>query len=496
MAETKLFHLRPKLDLLKVRKLKTPPSVAKKGAKVVKFSPDARWLLTVSPDDNITMYRLIEKERPKSSTQVLEKSVTLRRLSREISTTIPQDGSLGDYTKSIRSVAFSSDSRILAVADNLGYLDTWVLEGYEDLTQDVNGETNGHGSDSSSGDSDEDEEKDPLIIMGQHWIRNPAASLLPKLPSTPLVLSFRPSTTLASPLLTDGNTAIHPTRLNPHPHSHDLPIDEDRLLVVTSENQTYEFNILSGKLSNWSRRNPPRSLPGKFREFRDPAKGIIWDVKGQNERIWLYGVNWLWMFDLSQDLSTEELQKGVSKDHGHGATGLKRKRQAEGVYLNPRNDTGAGSKILDSELRTGVGRRVRRIHGAKADDIKWIDLDREREAATDDEDDYVSSHASALVSLRRDEKDDGDEQAIADGQTSSKDVTSVMKRATGRPPHWHTTKYRPILGIVPLDDRIDDGSGQEEDGITGCGIEVALVERPLWDVELPPGYHGNQEWNP
>ena len=63
---------------------------------------------------------------------------------------------------------------------------------------------------------------------------------------------------------------------------------------------------------------------------------------------------------------------------------------------------------------------------------------------------------------------------------------------------WHTYKYRPILGVVAL-------------GIEACaefqsvsnggdvyaarrGAEVALVERPMWDLDLPPRYHGDQEW--
>jgi U3 small nucleolar RNA-associated protein 4 len=60
--------------------------------------------------------------------------------------------------------------------------------------------------------------------------------------------------------------------------------------------------------------------------------------------------------------------------------------------------------------------------------------------------------------------------------TPSKDI---VKNGTGdvRRAWWVTHKYRPILGVVPL------GDG-----------EVALVERPTWDVEMPDRYFAGDEW--
>jgi len=74
-----------------------------------------------------------------------------------------------------------------------------------------------------------------------------------------------------------------------------------------------------------------------------------------------------------------------------------------------------------------------------------------------------------------------------------------------RRPWWNTYKYRDILGIVPIhqpyeihreeddDDDNGDGDEQEEDGDDEYDggedtLEVAIVERPMWDVALPGRY--------
>jgi U3 small nucleolar RNA-associated protein 4 len=45
-------------------------------------------------------------------------------------------------------------------------------------------------------------------------------------------------------------------------------------------------------------------------------------------------------------------------------------------------------------------------------------------------------------------------------------------------PSWGLTyKYRPILGIVPLNN--------PDDATTNGVLEVALVERPLWELDMP-----------
>ena len=522
MAQVKLFRLSPKLGTYKTQKLEGPSELIKFGAKLIQFSPDMRWLATIRADDSIQLYRINDTKTPNRVPQILTKAVNLKRLDRVFATRRTHLESLGDYNRRIIRLAFSADSRILVVADMSGYLDTWVLEGHEDLSQQeetkASAEKASYSSSDESSDDGSDEEKHPVVVFGQHWIRNPSASLIIKLPTAPLILTFRPSSSQSKAVLTNGNVGVHPTRNTPHPHSHDLPSGEDRLVVLTAENQMYEFNILSGKISDWSRRNPSSALPREFRDLRDRAMGAVWDMQRQNERIWLYGVNWLWMFDLSKDLPSidEESPQPPTVNGGSGNTQLKRKSENshdDFISARPRHDTGAGSKVRNSEIGLGLNaaRKVRKIKGPEAADGQLLSFDQEQSPASDEEAGYSLTTGSTLVNFRRggrrqDDEDSGEDEEsdhenlpnsnAVNGDALANNDTQITKPSTkNRPSHWHTFKYRPILGIVPLGDETDD---ETEDGVgegVSEGIEVALVERPLWDLDLPPQYYGNQEWN-
>ena len=516
MAEIRVFNLRFKSGVLKVQKLEkmqTFADLSKRQAKMIQFSPDTKWLATIGADDSVQLYRRSKMDKDKISPVFLQTSVELKRLGRDTSNKKAEYASLGSYNRSINRLAFSADSRILAVSDISGFLDTWVIEGHEDLTQGIGEESNPAGAADKSDSSDEEGSEDDsrTIILGERWIRNPAGSLLTKLPAAPLVLSFRPSTEQATGNLMNGNIGIHPTRRNPHPHSHDLPNGEDRLFVLTAENQIYEFNVLSGKISDWSRRNPTSSLPQEFRDLRDRAKSAVWDVRGQNERIWLYGVSWLWMFDLSRDLPpVENEQKDANGTKGNNKeVSLKRKREydhEESIADRPRIDSGAGSKVPSAELGLGIGSKIIKTNGVDATAGQSVNLDTEQDLFSEDEGGYVLPNKSdqALVKLRRgniarnEHMANGHVEKSTDVDTSENDDTRIAKMRDGkRPAYWHTYKYRPILGVVPLGGETGDEAavGEEHDDLLS-GLEVALVERPLFDVDLPPRYFGNQEWDP
>ena len=520
ISEVKVFHLRlPKVGVdgsIKVRKIETPASIAGVGARMVQFSPDSRWLILVRPNSSLEIHRITQGHKDRKELQFSRKFVALRRLPRPPLKSKLRYGSLGNYDTLISQVAFSADSRILVTGDLSGHLDSWVLEGHEDLTQDddlyvndnVSSTSTNHGDDETSSDDEH-----PTVILGQHWIRNPAARLLPKLPAPPLVLSFRP-TKNASLTLTNGNTAVHPTRQNPHPHSHDLPDGEDRLFALTCEHKIYEYEVLAGKLSDWSRRNPAARLPRDFRDVRDRAMGSVWDISDDKERIWLYGSSWLWMFDLSKDLPLRDAESSAGEENMNGTRehtklSRKRKRGPENRETKAllKHDTGAGSRIPESELATGIGRTIRRTNGPECDDPKWITMEQEPAPDTDDDDEANSNEGSALVSLRRgvtanvhingkyDESMDVDSGPAVNG-----DIGIIKRRADGGPAYWHTYKYRPILGIVPLeaaddDEDPDSKQGGDDDDEYKPGVEVALVERPLWDLDLPPRFYGTQEWD-
>lgn len=488
ISKVKVFRLRPKASkVLKVSAVEIPLNIRAFGARMVKFSPDGKWLVLIRADSSIQICRT-KDQGAKNGSLITSKRIILKRLSRD-PIKIKENGSLGNYERSINRVTFSADSRILVVGDLSGYLDSWVLEGHEDLMQD----TDEAESSASSDDEGTDEEIHPQVILGQHWIRNPAASLIPKLSAAALILSFRPST---KTIQQSNGTAVHPTRRTPHPHSHDLPQGEDRLFALTSEHQMYELNVLSGRLSDWSRRNPTSGLPEEFRKIQDRAMGSIWDIGRSKERIWLYGSNWLYMFDLAIDFAAGNTS-GV-----HGAKKQKRKRERDDSNVKQ------GTK---PELCIGIGRKYRKMEGPSAENSRWISTDHEQAQASTDEfdDDDVDAAAdeSALLSLRRGPGDQTERSRRLRGKTTAIDgeankestLEPAWVRTTKTQAWWGTHNYREILGIVPL----GGGHAHQGDGVESSRaddewpprVEVALVERPILEADLPPRYQGDQEWD-
>jgi U3 small nucleolar RNA-associated protein 4 len=463
--------------MLRVNKFESDLFPHKAGGKLVQFSPDARWLFIIDNNSKICVIRMTRHTKQRDGADsandigVYPKAIRLKRLNRHRRKSKSDlVGALGNYDRVINRLAFSSDSKIVVVGDLSGYLDSWILEDHDDAPA-----TEYAGSDDSLSEHSSFEETDynraikgVRPILGQHWTRNPSASLLPKLPSAPIILSFRPSP---------------PT--NPRQNTHNLPASEDRLLVLTSEHQIYEFEVLKGRLSAWSRRNPSKNLPDAFRGTRSRAMGCIWDINAGIQRLWLYGSSWIWMFNLSKDFQAFVDDSPTSKK------GIKKKRKHDEIEER-KHTSGAGSKIRDSELETGISRKIRKTAGLEKEP-EWISLEPPPGSDTDGDED--GQGASALAMLRRGvgggsgDDDDGIQEAEA-----AKDLV-VKGQRRGKSAWWSTYKYRPIMGMVPIGSVHD---GKEPTGGNDAQVsrdpEVVLVERPLWDVDLPPRYYGDQEW--
>lgn len=480
-------------DPLRVSKLDIPSKLSDGGAKLLRFSPDGHWLGVIKRDNRVILGRVLSDG--KSPVQILPILAKVERLDRKIEKRVLLGG-IGAYERTITRMAFSSDSRILAVSDLGGYVDTWVLEGLEDLTRFAENELDENDaalqatSDSSDSDEDEDEEKKPTLVFGQHWIRNPSASLIPKLPSAAVVLEFRPAAAPGKASRSINAPTPHPTRHNPHPHSHDLPRGEDRLLVATATGKILELEVLHGTLSAWSRQNPTANFPIEFKRLRDQPMGCLWDLEKSKERLWLYGSNWMWMFDLSRDIPVTLPVEEDSLPNGHLNGDLlsadqftpnrKRKRSrrpSSSAGDLTKGTTGAGSKVPDSELSTGISRKHQKVLVEENNSTKQSILDN-RPAPTgtgyEDSDEDMDEGGMGAASLRAGR----DEDAAISAKDNQMEVNGDGGAAT--PPHWwHTYKYRPILGVVPID-------GDE-------GLEVVLVERPTWEMDLPPRYYGDED---
>jgi U3 small nucleolar RNA-associated protein 4 len=466
---------------LRIRKLEIPSTV---GARIVRFTPDGRWLAIITPTDDIFSARVVRGDDPLDRPRVLPKLFPLHRLPRERLPSDPLNGDAGEYGRAVTHAEFSTDGTVFAVADLAGYIDTWVTEGHEDPTApevDVEEAANASMDDDDS-DDDEEDVKEHITLLGQRWIRNPSAQSFPRLDSAPALLSFQPTPHADSRPEPNGNPAVHPTRNNPHPHSHDISDTEHRLLLVSADRQLYLFDVLAGHLSEWSRRNPPSIYPSKYRNLKSSAKGCIWDVAEQ-QRVWIYGEDWMFMFDLAGDLPIPETVD--ASDVGSGADGVdttnakKRKREAKAR----KGKSGAGDAVPE---RDAPVTKMRKYQRDEEDPMRTqTTLHDARMTAESDGD--SDTEQNALIKVRR---QDSAANGMPNGNGITKSTDLITKQdADGevvlqeqKPERWwHTFKYRPVLGIVPIG------------GTEGEPLEVVLVERPSWDLDLPPKFMGAHE---
>ncbi|KAF7718414.1 Uncharacterized protein PECH_008367 [Penicillium ucsense] len=493
VSDVKLFAVRKRKGdekALLIKKVETPKAFSADGARLVTISPDNRWLCIVRPDSGIYVARIQSGSSTSEKPVVMPQLALLKRVKRHSRHEKASHGTLGEYERTVRSSVFSDDSKILAVADISGCIDTWTLEEVSNKEGPAGAQVQIKQDADPSDDEDEDED---VIFDLERWQPAASESPIPRMKAGITLLSFRPQRPLAKSLTNGNGQAARATA-------------EDRLLVVTSEHQLIEFEARSGKLSDWSRRNPKAYLPAEFRGVKDRAMGCLWDLFEGRERVWLYGPSWLWMFDMQQDFPSPEEFKGKDEEPSQQLVkASKRKRDPFDDDENERKkpNSGAGDKIARNQMDVHVGTKVRKIVGNDESQSEWISLDQERTRNVEDDEAYeydenfAASNQSALARLRR---EDGPAPELSTPQKKGKSLglngtintpTKSVAPAGGavsQPARrwWHTYKYRDILGVVPLGGGLND-DGEESQSL-GDNLEVAIIERPMWDVELPGRY--------
>lgn len=415
---------------VKLSTIEVPAKLTKLGATHVKLSPNNQWLCAVQEGTRVMMAKVNTPEDSEVSFQ--PRTQRLARVRRNIPRYI-LNGGLGSYDRNITQVAFSSDSKMLATGDLAGYLDTWILQGEGEDVQ-IGAKPEGADDASSSESDSSDEDEDAATSKGEQWIRNPNTKLLPKLPSAPTVLSFSDDVPQTTSTATSKNESEN--------------VDDYTLLAITSSWNLLTFHPLHGSLTPWSRRHPRSALPVPVQELLDQAKGVFW----QGPRAWIYGVSFLLMIDMAQDLPKPTTEPDHSEDPSKH--GIKRKRTGP--------ISGAGGRMEVGNLTPHV---IRKHTAGHWEDVDMDDVPRHDDANSDDEMDDADGELAQL-------------RARTEAQSGSMEVTET---GTERKSWWMTYKYRPIFGIVPL-----SSAGQP--------LEVALVERPTWDVDMPERYFSLEEW--
>ncbi|KAL5341238.1 WD40-repeat-containing domain protein [Aspergillus crustosus] len=474
---------------LRVQKLDAPDSLSEDGARLVAVSPDSRWLCLVRPNSDISLAKIQPASSPQEKTQILPQLTNLRRAARHTRFENITHGTLGAYERTIRCVTFSHNSRLLASGDLSGCIDTWTLESATEKARKA-----AAGSDDS--DDDSDEEDTSPILDGERWHPIHSDNPIPRLKSSVALLSFRPPSTLNS--------------------------DESRLMALTTEHQLVETDTLAGKMSEWSRRNPKAFLPLDFKGVKDRAMGCFWDLSNPSrERLWLYGTSWLWMFDLKQDFPSAEELKEVGAEEttalelsGKKSKKQKRKRDAQDDEPTTHNthgktkkhNTGAGDKIPLAQSSLFFDSKARAFIGPDASTAETVSLLKEPELDEESEREEEREQGELeLAQMRRDAHNG--KSSGPRTRSSGRHVVLASSASSDETPArrwWYTYKYRGILGIVPLgsegrsssitdtdsndQDLIDLTEDNENNGSTNPALEVAVVERPMWDVDLPDRY--------
>jgi U3 small nucleolar RNA-associated protein 4 len=414
---------------VKLFTLELPQRLRVSGATQVRLSPDGKWLCLIQAGSRVLVTK-VEGTQEGGNAFDFTDVQKLKRLSRNIPRYIT-NGGLGSYDRNITQVAFASNSQMLATADLAGYIDTWVLRSQDGPDQGRTDTTDADDASSESDSSDDEEYADSKA--NDAWIRNPAAKLLPKLPSAPVVLSFSddvPATQDSeAEQSADGSGA-----------------GESILLAITSSWNILAFHPQKGSLTRWSRQHPRKALPGPIQDLLDLAKGVIW----QGLRVWVYGASFLFMLDMSQDLQDPAQQANGDQQ---GQQGIKRKRTGA--------SSGAGGKMAQGNLAPH--------HIQKHVAGEWEDVDMDDAPDMDDIDseDETEDRPTELARLRN-----------ADGSQGGGELVGASGQGYK---WWITYKYRPIFGLARLNTEDQP-------------LEVAVVERPTWETDLPESYYVGQPW--
>lgn len=505
--EIKAFQLRKEPSGgLAISKVSVPASVASKGASGVAIAPNGRWVcLSNGVDNHVTVIEAVRADADSDKITFSNKTARLARLRRSVPRHELFSG-LGRYDRRITRLTFSPDSKLLATADLAGYIDTWILRGPDGITDEVSGtdeageggedgempdvdeEDSDESSDENASDAEDSSNSNGVVTNANKWVRNPRAKQLPKLSGAPVVLSFSADV--------PGAPAVAGEPVSSSTLARDYV-----LLAVTATSRLFAFNPLRARLVPWLRRLSPANLPVEYRNIRDVAKGVLW----QGPRVWIYGTSFLFMVDTSVEPTQQA--PAPSTDKSSASTAVATTPSAEPAKRKRKrgDDSGAGGRMQ----RTGLGpRRVQMAVGGEWVDVAMEDAeDKGTRSGDDDEDDDESdeeeeeeeaenqaqklllqqqqhAHQPTKKSPRKTRKQkEEDKDADKDSADADKQLQKQLRSPQPQQPRWwHTFKYRPILGVVPL------SSSSTTSSSAYPSLEVALIERPGWDIDLPVRY--------
>ena len=499
-STVKLFQLRERRkaadEPTRCRQIPIPASLYAAGAKMVKISPDGRWLCAIRPDNTLVVGRIRWSGTAENEPAVLGTTIHLTRKAGSSS-----NGGLGDYATSVSQLAFSLDSRTLVSADLTGALHTWILDGNEDVDQEpavLKVATDAmETSDDSDSDTDDDSPPD-ILFLGQRWIRHPLRPTLPSPGSPVLVLSFRPTRQHSASVTSDTETTPHSTRSNPHPLSSHTFLQHQKLMVITADHSLIEYDLETVKFSDWTRRNPVMSYPEAFTRIKDRTMGCFWDISSSQDRLWLYGFGWIFMFDMSKDFPRPQPLDKLGKYEvilPEKTNSRKRAFQTMNGVTSKKLNTGAGGEMVGHDKYLGSTGPVATFKAADSSDIKLLENGRQDDEILRGLEELSGDQQIVLLDSN------GQPDALSVATNGNTTTTHSADEASGGDlsskkapmPWWFTFNYRSILGIVPLSGM--DGTDPTNEQESSTPMEVVMIERPTDEIGLTPRFDSGKHWD-
>lgn len=528
---------------LRIQKLDVSSALSEDGARLVTISPDSRWLCIVRPNSDIHLAR-VKLGAAHGKPEILSQMIKVNRAERHTRYEKVSHGTLAEYERTIRCVSFSEDSKILASGDLSGCVDTWVLENAPDTASTSKADKATESDDESSDDEDEE----LLVLEGQRWQAAATESPIPRLKSGIALLSFRPKNQAEPKRLTNGTNG---TSQNHATESRLMVLTSEHQLAEFDalEGKLTDWSRRNPKayLPAAFRGVKDRAM-GCLWDLSDTHErlwlyGTSW--------LWMFDLNQDFPSPEEVEASSKE-QAGQQGQNGKSSSHKRKRESLEAGEDTSRKkkpNSGAGDRMSQPESAMFIGSSsgsIRKIVGSDESNAEWISVDETRPGPTnpdengeDEDEDTAAANDASIAQLRRQnttstittQNDNNNTPqkplpkqlksllpngtgtgppGLTDTPTTRKilghddDVQDspqkslVPSRATPPRRWWHTYKYRDILGIVPLSPSPSlSASSGELDGDddtaagtnTGTGtFEVVVIERPMWDVELPGRY--------
>ena len=289
VSRIRLFRIQPSdaVPGSKLCKQRLDPILSEAGARLVRFSPDSTWLLVVGRDSRLIMTKIAASNHTPYSLVLPDRAT-------DTAVSAGQRGAHHRLSPVVTCAEFAQDSQRLGIGTSSGEIQIWSQgEGPSTCSQEA-GKRPADGFnkllDPRSTEASLAQAHSKLDWGSTVWSTENSCAIK-NVGASPLVLVFRQekqerrSSSRGSTCLGDSD---HST-----PLLDDYSCSALNLIVFTAKHEIFEFRILTGQLSPWSRAHPPNKIPAALHTVADRVMGCFLESRAEGTRLWAYGSTWV-----------------------------------------------------------------------------------------------------------------------------------------------------------------------------------------------------------